>query len=67
MLEEVASDVELTPGNIVNIRKAFVLESIFKEFNSEEDKKTLLSDLVNRELILKKSNRNPIGFTYKSN
>jgi SpoVK/Ycf46/Vps4 family AAA+-type ATPase len=67
MLEEVASDVELTPGNIVNIRKAFVLESIFKEFNSEEDKKTLLSDLVNRELILKKSNRNPIGFTYKNN
>jgi hypothetical protein len=67
ILEEVASDVELTPGNIVNIRKAFVLESIFKEFNSEEDKKTLLSDLVNRELILKKSNRNPIGFTYKSN
>ncbi len=64
MLEEVASDVELTPGNIVNIRKAYVLESIFKEFNSEEDKKTLLSDLVNRELILKKSNRNPIGFTY---
>jgi hypothetical protein len=63
----VASDVELTPGNIVNIRKAFVLESIFKEFNSEEDKKTLLSDLVNRELILKKSNRNPIGFTYKNN
>jgi SpoVK/Ycf46/Vps4 family AAA+-type ATPase len=67
MLEEVASDVELTPGNIVNIRKAFVLESIFKELNSEEDKKTLLSDLVNRELILKKSNRNPIGFTYKNN
>jgi hypothetical protein len=67
MLEEVASDVELTPGNIVNIRKAYVLESIFKEFNSEEDKKTLLSDLVNRELILKKSNRNPIGFTYKNN
>ena len=67
MLEEVASDVELTPGNIVNIRKAFVLESIFKEFNSEDDKKTLLSDLVNRELILKKSNRNPIGFTYKNN
>ena len=67
MLEEVASDVELTPGNIVNIRKAYVLESIFKEFNSEEDKKTLLSDLVNRELILKKSKRNPIGFTYKNN
>jgi len=62
VLEEVASNADLTPGNIVNIRKAYVLESIFKEFNSEEDKKTILSDLVSRELILQKSNRNPIGF-----
>ena len=62
VLEEVASNADLTPGNIVNIRKAYVLESIFKEFNSEEDKKTILSDLVSRELILQKSNRKPIGF-----
>ena len=62
ILEEVASNADLTPGNIVNIRKAYVLESIFKEFNSEEDKKTILSDLVGRELILQKSNRKPIGF-----
>lgn len=62
ILEEVASNADLTPGNIVNIRKAYVLESIFKEFKSEEDKKTILSDLVGRELILQKSNRNPIGF-----
>lgn len=62
VLEEVASNGDLTPGNIVNIRKAYVLESIFKEFNSEEDKKTILTDLVGRELILQKSNRKPIGF-----
>ena len=62
VLEEIATSAELTPGNIVNIRKAYVLESIFKEFNSESEKKGLLSDLVNRELILKQSNRKPIGF-----
>lgn len=67
VLEEVASDAELTPGNIVNIRKAYVLESIFKDFNTENEKKGLLTDLVNRELILKKPARNPIGFTYKTN
>jgi SpoVK/Ycf46/Vps4 family AAA+-type ATPase len=67
VLEEVASDAELTPGNIVNIRKAYVLESIFKDFNTENEKKGLLTDLVNRELILKQPNRNPIGFTYKNN
>ena len=67
VLEEVASNAELTPGNIVNIRKAYVLESIFKDFNTENEKKGLLSDLVDRELILQKSNRNPIGFTYKNN
>ena len=67
VLEEVASIAELTPGNIVNIRKAYVLESIFKEFNTENEKKGLLTDLVNRELILKQPNRNPIGFTYKTN
>ena len=62
VLEEVASNAELTPGNIVNIRKAYVLESIFKDFNTENEKKGLLTDLVNRELILKQPNRNPIGF-----
>jgi len=62
VLEEVASNAELTPGNIVNIRKAYVLESIFKEFNTENEKKGLLTDLVDRELILKQPNRNPIGF-----
>ena len=67
VLEEVASNAELTPGNIVNIRKAYVLESIFKDFNTENEKKGLLSDLVNRELILKQPTRNPIGFTYKTN
>jgi hypothetical protein len=67
VLEEVASNAELTPGNIVNIRKAYVLESIFKEFNTENEKKGLLTDLVDRELILKQPNRNPIGFTYKTN
>ena len=67
ILEEIATSAELTPGNIVNIRKAYVLESIFNDYNTETDKKTILSELVNRELILKKSNRNPIGFTYKNN
>ena len=62
-----ASNAELTPGNIVNIRKAYVLESIFKDFNTENEKKGLLTDLVNRELILKQPTRNPIGFTYKTN
>jgi hypothetical protein len=62
VLEEVVSNAELTPGNIVNIRKAYVLESIFKDFNTENEKKGLLTDLVNRELILKQPNRNPIGF-----
>jgi len=62
VLEEVASNAELTPGNIVNIRKAYLLESIFKDFNTENEKKGLLSDLVGRELILQKSTRNPIGF-----
>ena len=28
----------------------------------EEDKKLILTDLVNREVILQKSNRSPIGF-----
>lgn len=62
VLEEVASNGDLTPGNIVNIRKAYVLESIFKDFESENDKKKVLTDLVSRELILQKSNRKPIGF-----
>jgi hypothetical protein len=39
-----------------------VLESIFNEFTTEEDKKNILLDLVKRELILQKSNRTPIGF-----
>ena len=67
VLEEIATSVELTPGNIVNIRKAYVLESIFNDYNTEADRKTILSELVNRELILKQSYRNPIGFTYKNN
>jgi hypothetical protein len=62
ILEEVGTAAELTPGNIVNIKKAYVLESIFNDFNTEEDQKNILLDLVNRELILQKSNRTPIGF-----
>ena len=62
ILEQVGTSAELTPGNIVNIKKAFVLESLFTDFNTEEDKKNILLDLVNRELILQKSNRSPIGF-----
>ena len=62
ILEEAASKADLTPGNIVNIRKAYVLESIYKEFDTDEKRKSVLSDLINREVILQKSNRNPIGF-----
>lgn len=62
ILEEVATVADLTPGNIVNIRKAYVLESIFKDIDKEEDKKLILTDLVNREVILQKSTRSPIGF-----
>jgi SpoVK/Ycf46/Vps4 family AAA+-type ATPase len=62
ILEEVATVADLTPGNIVNIRKAYVLESIFKDIKKEEDKKMILTDLVNREVILQKSSRSPIGF-----
>ena len=62
ILEEVATVADLTPGNIVNIRKAYVLESIFKDIEKEEDKKMILTDLVNREVILQKSSRSPIGF-----
>lgn len=62
ILEEVATVADLTPGNIVNIRKAYVLESIFKDIEKAEDKKLILTDLVNREVILQKSNRSPIGF-----
>ncbi len=62
ILEEVATVADLTPGNIVNIRKAYVLESIFKDIEKEEDKKMMLTDLVNREVILQKSSRSPIGF-----
>jgi hypothetical protein len=46
----------------VNIRKAYVLESIFKDIEKEEDKKLILTDLINREVILQKSSRSPIGF-----
>jgi hypothetical protein len=67
ILEEAASKAELTPGNIVNIRKAYVLESIYKDFDTDEKRKSVLSDLINREVILQKSNRNLIGFTYKNN
>lgn len=67
ILEEAASKADLTPGNIVNIRKAYVLESIYKEFDTDEKKKSILSDLINREVILQQPNRNPIGFTYKTN
>jgi hypothetical protein len=35
--------------------------------NTENEKKGLLTDLVDRELFLKQPNRNPIGFTYKTN
>lgn len=64
ILEEVGTVAELTPGNIVNIKKAYVLESIFTEFNTEIEKKNILLDLVSRELILQKSNRTPIGFVH---
>ncbi len=64
ILEEVATVADLTPGNIVNIRKAYVLESIFKEIEKEEDKKLILTDLINREVILQKSSRSPIGFLH---
>ncbi len=64
ILEEVASVADLTPGNIVNIRKAYVLESIFKDIEKEEDKKLILTDLINREVILQKSSRSPIGFLH---
>ncbi|MEK0413979.1 MAG: hypothetical protein RL070_1467 [Bacteroidota bacterium] len=64
ILEEVGTAAELTPGNIVNIKKAYVLESIFTEFNTEIEKKNILLDLVSRELILQKSNRTPIGFVH---
>jgi hypothetical protein len=67
ILEEAASKADLTPGNIVNIRKAYVLESIYKEFDTDEKRKSILSVLINREVILQKPNRNPIGFTYKTN
>jgi hypothetical protein len=67
ILEEAASKADLTPGNIVNIRKAYVLESIYKEFDTDEKRKSILSDLINREVILQQPNRNPIGFTYKTN
>ncbi len=67
ILEEVASNAELTPGNIVNIRKAYVLETIYNDFDTEDKRKSVLSDLINREVILQKTNRNPIGFTYKNN
>lgn len=63
-LKEIGAMAELTPGNIVNIKKAFVLESIFTEFSTEEEKKNILLDLVKRELILQKSNRTPIGFIH---
>jgi hypothetical protein len=62
ILEEVATVADLTPGNIVNIRKAYILESIFKDIEKEEDKKLILTDLINREVILQKSSRSPIGF-----
>ena len=62
ILEEVATVADLTPGNIVNIRKAYVLESIFKDIEKEEDKKLILTDLINREVILQKTSRSPIGF-----
>jgi hypothetical protein len=62
ILEEVATVADLTPGNIVNIRKAYVLESIFKDIEKEEDKKLILTDLIKREVILQKSNRSPSGF-----
>jgi hypothetical protein len=62
ILEEVGTAADLTPGNIVNIKKAYVLESIFNDFSTEEDKRNILLDLVNRELILQKTNRTPIGF-----
>jgi hypothetical protein len=64
ILEEVGTAAELTPGNIVNIKKAYVLESIFTDFNTEIEKKNILLDLVSRELILQKSNRTPIGFVH---
>lgn len=64
ILEEVGTAAELTPGNIVNIKKAYVLESIFTDFNTEIEKKNILLDLVGRELILQKSNRTLIGFVH---
>lgn len=64
ILEEIGVAADLTPGNIVNIKKAYVLESIFTDFATEDEKKNILLDLVNRELILQKSNRTPIGFKH---
>ncbi len=61
LIDEILSEFDLTPGNIVNIKKAFSLESIFNNYTNQNQIKQALLEITKRELILVK-NLNPIGF-----
>lgn len=60
---EIVENHDLTPGNIFNIKKAYILETLFNQPENENEKLTILKHLTERELILNNiNNRNTIGF-----
>jgi hypothetical protein len=62
ILDCILNEMDLTPGNIVNMRKAFVLEEIFTDLTSTQKKKEALLAIAKREVILKEKYQTILGF-----
>jgi len=62
ILDSILNEIDLTPGNIVNMRKAFVLEEIFSDLTSTQKKKEALLAIAKREVILKEKYQPILGF-----
>jgi SpoVK/Ycf46/Vps4 family AAA+-type ATPase len=53
IIDEILSEVDLNPGNMVNMKKAYLLESIFaKEKTSSEQIKSSLLEIAKREIMV---------------
>ena len=60
---EIIDNHDLTPGNISNIKRAYILETLFEEPKSDTEEKQIIKKLVDRETILNTVNTpNKIGF-----
>ena len=61
--KEIVESIDLTPGNIVNIKRAYILETLFIEPKTQKEKQSIIKNIVSRETILNLNNtRTIIGF-----